>query len=59
MCNYCLKLCFQAFKQSLSLSYSVMLKSFLNWWMAGAVACNDELGRLIIKSGGEGCCVMV
>ena len=59
MCNHCFRFCFQAFKQSLSLSYSAVLGSFLNWWVAEVIACNNRLGKLIIKGEGEGCCVMI
>ena len=48
-----------AFKLSLSLSYSTVLESFLNQWMAEIIACNNRLKRLITEGGGESCCVMV
>ena len=59
MCNYCFKLYFQTFKQSLFLLYSAVLENFLNWWMAETVACNNKLKKLMTEDGGEGCCVMI
>ena len=59
MCNCCFKLCFQVFKQSLFLSYSVMSENFSNWWITETVACNNRLGKLIIENEGEDCCIMI
>ena len=57
--NYYFKFYFQTFKQFLSSLYLVILESFLNQWVIEAVACNNELKRLMIKGGGEDCCVMI
>ena len=59
MCNHCLKLYSQAFKQSLSSLYSAVSESFLNQWMTEIIACNNKLKKLMIEGGDEGYCVMI
>ena len=59
MCNCCLKLYFQTFKQSLSLSYLAVSENFLNQWMTETVVCNNKLKKLMTEGGDRGCCVMI
>ena len=54
MFKCCLRLCSQAFKQSLSSSYSAISGSFSDQWVTEAVACNSETEKLTTEDRGRG-----